>query len=117
MDEHPSECWTNHHSMVEYDGQWYLFYHHNDRSPHFDKNRSMRADSLYFNPDGTIQQIVPSERGIGLVPSNSEIQLDRYRALCQEGVSIAVLDSTGTSDVCKARLESPDASVTFDSDT
>lgn len=41
MDEHPSSCWTNHHSMIEYKDQWYLFYHHNDLSPDFDKNRSI----------------------------------------------------------------------------
>ena len=117
MDEHPSECWTNHHSMVEYDGQWYLFYHHNDRSPHFDKNRSMRADSLFFNPDGTIQQIIPSERGVGLISSDREIHLDRHTALSQEGVSIAFLDSTDTFAGWKARLESPGAWVTFNSVT
>ncbi len=27
MDETPMGTWTNHHSLVEYDGQWYLFYH------------------------------------------------------------------------------------------
>lgn len=25
MDESPTGCWTNHHSVVEYKGQWYLF--------------------------------------------------------------------------------------------
>ncbi|MDR0693830.1 MAG: family 43 glycosylhydrolase, partial [Prevotellaceae bacterium] len=40
MDESPTGCWTNHHSIIEYNGQWYLFYHHNDLSPKFDKNRS-----------------------------------------------------------------------------
>ena len=39
-------------------GQWYLFYHHNDYSPQFDKNRSVRIDSLNFNPDGTIQKVI-----------------------------------------------------------
>ena len=41
MDESPVGCWTNHHSITEYNGQWYLFYHHNDYSPNFDKNRSV----------------------------------------------------------------------------
>lgn len=56
MDESPSGCWTNHHSITEYNGQWYLFYHHNDYSPNFDKNRSARIDSLFFNTDGTIKK-------------------------------------------------------------
>ena len=27
MDQSASRCWTNHQSVVEYKGQWYLFYH------------------------------------------------------------------------------------------
>ncbi|MBO6029836.1 MAG: family 43 glycosylhydrolase, partial [Bacteroidales bacterium] len=30
MERSQNECWTNHHSIVNYKGQWYLFYHHND---------------------------------------------------------------------------------------
>ena len=58
MDESP-ECWTNHQSIIEFRGQWYLFYHHNDLSPQFDKNRSVRVDSLFFNDDGTIRKVIP----------------------------------------------------------
>ena len=47
MEESPTDCWTNHHSIVEYKDQWYLFYHHNDYSPDFDKNRAARIDSLF----------------------------------------------------------------------
>ena len=65
MDESP-DCWTNHQSIIQYKNQWYLFYHHNDYSPHFDKARSIRADSLFFNADGTIQKVIPTLRGIGV---------------------------------------------------
>src|SRR5262245_13696843 len=41
LDESESGCWTVHHSLVEYKGQWYLFYHDRDLSPSFDKNRSI----------------------------------------------------------------------------
>ena len=71
MDEHESGCWTNHHSIVQYEGQWYLFYHHNDYSPKFDKNRSARIDSLFFNPDGTIQKV--SQGIILAAPQNIDI--------------------------------------------
>ena len=81
MDESPTKCWTNHHSIVEYQEQWYLFYHHNDYSPKFDKNRSVRIDSLNFNPDGTIQKVIPTLRGVGLTNARSRIQIDRYSAL------------------------------------
>ena len=92
MDESPTKCWTNHHSIVEYQGQWYLFYHHNDYSPKFDKNRSVRIDSLNFNPDGTIQKVIPTLRGVGLTNARSRIQIDRYSALQGKGIGIEYLD-------------------------
>lgn len=30
MDESPTDCRTNHHSILDYRGRWYLFYHHKD---------------------------------------------------------------------------------------
>ena len=77
MDATP-DCWTNQCSVIQYKGQWYLFYHHNDLSPHFDKNRSVRIDSLFFNPDGTIKKVNPTLRGVGLTEATGRIQVDRY---------------------------------------
>ena len=96
MDESPVGCWTNHHSITEYNGQWYLFYHHNDYSPNFDKNRSVRIDSLFFNTDGTIKKVKPTLRGVGMTDARSKIQLDRYSAISPYGVSIDYLDPTDT---------------------
>ncbi len=93
MDESPTKCWTNHHSIVEYQGQWYLFYHHNDYSPKFDKNRSTRIDSLSFNADGTIRKVVPTLRGVGITSARSRIQIDRYSVLQGKGIDIAYLDT------------------------
>ncbi len=76
MEESPTGCWTNHHSIVEYKGQWYLFYHHNDYSPRFDKNRSMRCDSLSFNSDGTIKPVRPTYRGVGITDASELVQID-----------------------------------------
>ena len=67
LDESASGCWTVHHSILDYKGQWYLFYHDRDLSPSFDKHRSIRADKLFFNADGTIQKVIPTLRGVGLV--------------------------------------------------
>jgi hypothetical protein len=92
MDESASGCWTNHHSLIEYQGQWYLFYHDQDLSPAFDKNRSIRADKLTFNADGTIQKVTPTLRGVGIVDAKSEIQVDRYSAISPEGIRISFLD-------------------------
>jgi hypothetical protein len=93
MDESPTGCWTNHHSIIEFKNQWYLFYHHNDLSPNFDKNRSVRLDSLFFRPDGVIQKVKPTLRGVGLTSAKQKIQLDRYSRLSSSGASIAFLDT------------------------
>ncbi len=96
MDESPSGCWTNHHSLINYKGQWYLFYHDQDYSPNFDKNRSAKIDSLFFNEDGTIQKVIPSNRGVGITDAASEIQIDRYSAISDKGASIDYKDTTNT---------------------
>jgi hypothetical protein len=113
MDEHPSKCWTNHHSILDYKGQWYLFYHHNDLSPAFDKNRSIRADRLFFNKDGTIQQVIPTLRGVGVVPATKEIQLDRYSAISAKGAAIEFLDNTKPFEGWKTVLTEKGAWVKF----
>ena len=92
MKESPN-CWTNHQSMIEFKGQWYLFYHSNDLSPHFDKNRSIRADSLFFNADGTIHEVIPTLRGAGVTRANKEIQIDRYSDISKEGAAVDYIDT------------------------
>jgi hypothetical protein len=93
MDESPTGCWTNHHSFIQFKDQWYLFYHHNDLSPQFDKNRSIRVDSLFFNPDGTIRKVIPTLRGVGFTNARKQIQVDRYSHISDKGASIAFLDT------------------------
>ncbi len=96
MDESPTGCWTNHQSIINFKNQWYLFYHHNDYSPNFDKARSIRADKLLFNPDGTIQKVTPTLRGIGISKATNKIEIDRYSELSEQGASIAFIDTTNT---------------------
>ena len=93
MERSQNECWTNHHSIVNYKGQWYLFYHHNDYSPNFDKNRSVRIDKISFLPDGTIEQVTPTLRGVGETKATDHIQFDRYSAVYHYGVYDDLLDA------------------------
>lgn len=69
---------TNHHSIVEYQGEWYMFYHNSDlyyrnhpeveekfgwgheNSPH-PFRRSICFDKLNYNQDGTIQKVIPTK--------------------------------------------------------
>lgn len=115
MDESPTGCWTNHHSIINFKGQWYLFYHHNDYSPDFDKARSIRADSLHFNPDGTIQKVLPSFRGIGITRADSTIQVDRYSAQSKTGVTVDFIDTTDRFKGWKLIFDKPGAWAQYNS--
>ncbi len=48
--------WTNHHSIVEYQGKWYLFYHDTQLSgkTHL---RNVKVTELKYRDDGTIEPI------------------------------------------------------------
>lgn len=54
----PVEGWTNHHSIVQFKGKWYLFYHDVQLSgkTHL---RNVKVTELTYNPDGTIVPIKP----------------------------------------------------------
>src|SRR4030095_3180748 len=49
--------WTNHHSIVEIEGRWYLFYHDSSLSKGVTHLRCVKAAELKYNDDGTIQTI------------------------------------------------------------
>jgi hypothetical protein len=49
--------WTNHHSIVEYKGKWYLFYHDSSLSGGKTYLRSMKMTELEYNDDGTIKTL------------------------------------------------------------
>jgi len=48
---------TMHGSMVEFKGEWYIFYHNGELSGGIAPNRSICFDLVYFNEDGTIQKV------------------------------------------------------------
>lgn len=52
----PVEGWTNHHSIVEINGKWYVFYHDVQLSgkTHL---RNIKVAELKYNDDGTIQPL------------------------------------------------------------
>ncbi|GHB38377.1 glycoside hydrolase family 43 protein [Mongoliitalea lutea] len=54
----PVQGWTNHHSIVEVDGKWYIFYHDTELSGQT-YLRNVKMTELTHNPDGTIQTIDP----------------------------------------------------------
>ncbi len=62
----PVSSGTNHHSIVNYRGQDYLFYHTADLSGalapgyHCGVRRSVCADSLFYEADGSIREVRPT---------------------------------------------------------
>lgn len=95
MSEQPNGCWTNHHSIVNYKGQWYLFYHHNYFSPRDDKRRSACIEKLYFNSDGTIQEVKQTLRGVGINKATEKIEIDRYSTASSD-VTTSLIDTVNT---------------------
>jgi hypothetical protein len=113
MDKNPG-CWTDHHSIVEYQGQWYLFYHWNDLNLRDAARRSARAEFLTFNEDGTIPKITPTLRGVGICDATHKIQVDRYSACSKEGATNSYLNPTNTFAGWKVALTDKDAFVRYD---
>lgn len=51
--------WTTHHSIVEFQGKWYLFYHDCSLSNGINHRRCVKYTEIHYNADGTIQTIDP----------------------------------------------------------
>ena len=103
MPEHENGCWTNHHSIINYKGQWYLFYHQNAFSPSDDKRRSVQVDKLYFNADGTIKEVKKTMRGVGINKATEKIEIDRYSTASAD-VTTDLIDTVNTFRSYQATL-------------
>ena len=103
MPEHENGCWTNHHSIINYKGQWYLFYHQNAFSPNDDKRRSVQIDKLYFNADGTIKEVKKTMRGVGINKATEKIEIDRYSTASAD-VTTELIDTVNTFRSYQATL-------------
>ena len=49
--------WTNHHSIVEFQGKWWLFYHDSQLSGGQTHLRNIKVTPLTHRADGTIDTI------------------------------------------------------------
>ncbi len=49
--------WTNHHSIVEFKGKWYLFYHDSQLSGGQTHLRNIKVTELKYRADGSIETI------------------------------------------------------------
>lgn len=67
-----AEGFTIHPAVIEFQNQWYFFYHDGSTSLNGVEGgyarRSVCVEYLYFNPDGTIQPITQTKEGITVAP-------------------------------------------------
>jgi arabinoxylan arabinofuranohydrolase len=74
--------WNNHGSLVEFDGQWYIFYH---RATH--NSFTMRktcVEPIFFNPDGSINEVEMTTQGAS-GPLDPFQKMDAERACLLHG--------------------------------
>lgn len=65
----PQPANTTHHSIVQYQGKWYMFYHNRKlaedrKAPKPDYKRSVCVNELFYKPDGTIVPVKATVEGI-----------------------------------------------------
>ena len=55
----PVVGWTTHHSIVEFKGRWYLYYHDATLSGGISHRRCVKAQELFYEADGSIRPMDP----------------------------------------------------------
>jgi beta-xylosidase len=55
----PAIGWTTHHSIVEYKGKWYIYYHDSSLSGGASHKRSVKVQELFYEADGSIRLMNP----------------------------------------------------------
>ena len=55
----PVVGWTTHHSIVEFNGKWWLYYHDASLSGGISYKRSVKVQELFYEADGSIRAMTP----------------------------------------------------------
>lgn len=71
---------NNHHAPIEYQGRWYMFYHDrrvaNANNAPSVNQRNISVDSLVYNADGTMREVVVTNDGVRQIKN-----FDPFRAI------------------------------------
>lgn len=51
--------WTTHHSIIEFGGRWWLYYHDASLSGGISYKRSVKVQELFYEADGSIRAMAP----------------------------------------------------------
>ena len=71
------------------------------------------ADSLSFNQDGTIREVIPTLRGVGITRAKKEIQIDRYSDIGKQGVAVDFIDTANRMKGWKTTFSSIGAWIRY----
>ncbi len=69
--------------------------------------------SLFFNADGTIQKVVPTLRGVGVTDAGKKIQIDRYSAKSDDGVTVDFIDTANRFEGWKTIFSMPGSWIQY----
>lgn len=89
---------TNHQSIIEYKGRDYFIYHNFYTGLGGDEyRRSVAIEELYYNADGTIQQIIQTTDGASAVPCSDEVYLEEgYYQISPSHSDLCMQSATGS---------------------
>lgn len=59
---------TNHQSIIEFDGDWYFFYHNAELPGGGEFRRSVAVERMFYDADGNIYPIHQADNGLGVEP-------------------------------------------------
>lgn len=76
------KTWNNHGSIVEFNGQWYVFYHRSTHASH--AMRKACVEPIHFNEDGTIDEVEMTSQGV-FGPLNAFKETDAAKACWMKG--------------------------------
>ncbi|WP_158973941.1 family 43 glycosylhydrolase [Cellulophaga sp. L1A9] len=102
---------TMHGSLVEFKGQWYVFYHNGNLSGGIGPQRSICFDPVYFNEDGTIQMVKQS-LGVKLPTFHKDINFNEMFGTLNLGeYTKADLDKKGIQSNAISSIQIPEKYV------
>jgi arabinoxylan arabinofuranohydrolase len=90
-------CNGNHPGVIQYKGQWYLFYFNQDLSGAHDKKRAINVIPFDFNSDGSITELPHSKAGVVNPAANLNpfIRVEAETMAWGEGIETASTNETG----------------------
>lgn len=83
-------AFTNHPAVIDYKGKTFLFYHNGALSGGGGFKRSVCVNEMKFNPDGSVQRVIPTDGLItGVDNLNPFVQVEAATIAWEEGIEIA----------------------------